>query len=123
MQAERHQLEIATSGHYRRKFEARGIGSYQVRPDGPDLDADHEAMRPLFIRAGLDQPGWPCLPACLRWWRRTLTTSLITARVPSDGGSPGSFPGASTSRFVLRRNCGACSMTPCIPGGRQGWES
>jgi rhamnosyltransferase subunit B len=45
LQARGHEVVIATTRHYRRRVEARGIGFHGVRPDGPDLDTDHEVMR------------------------------------------------------------------------------
>lgn len=48
LQARGHEAVIATTRHYRQKIEARGIGFHAVRPDGPDLDADHDAMRRIM---------------------------------------------------------------------------
>ena len=48
LQARGHEAVIATTRHYRQRIEARGIGFHPVRPDGPDLDADHDAMRRIM---------------------------------------------------------------------------
>ncbi len=48
LQARGHEAIIATTRHYRQRIEARGIGFHAVRPDGPDLDADHDLMRRIM---------------------------------------------------------------------------
>ena len=48
LQARGHEAIIATTRHYRQRIEARGIGFHAVRPDGPDLDADRDAMRRIM---------------------------------------------------------------------------
>jgi UDP:flavonoid glycosyltransferase YjiC (YdhE family) len=48
LQARGHEAVIATSGAYRPKVEAAGLGFRAVRPDHPDLDAD--VMRRLMDR-------------------------------------------------------------------------
>lgn len=48
LQARGHEAAIATTRHYRQRVEARGIGFHAVRPAGPDLDADHDAMRRIM---------------------------------------------------------------------------
>jgi rhamnosyltransferase subunit B len=45
LKARGHKAIIATSRHYQQRIEARGIGFHAVRPDGPDLNADHDALR------------------------------------------------------------------------------
>jgi len=48
LQARGHEAVIATTRHYQKKIEARGIGFHAVRPDGPDLDTDRDAMRRIM---------------------------------------------------------------------------
>ncbi|HBI42428.1 MAG TPA: glycosyltransferase [Planctomycetales bacterium] len=48
LQARGHEAVIATTRHYQQRIEARGIGFHAVRPDGPDLDADRDAMRRIM---------------------------------------------------------------------------
>ena len=48
LQARGHEAIIATTRRYRQKIEARGVGFHAVRPDGPDLNADHDAMRRIM---------------------------------------------------------------------------
>ena len=48
LQARGHEAVIATTRHYRQRIEARGIGFHAVRPDGPDLDVDRDAMRRIM---------------------------------------------------------------------------
>jgi rhamnosyltransferase subunit B len=48
LQARGHEVIIATTRHYRQRIEARGIGFRAVRPEGPDLDVDREAMRRIM---------------------------------------------------------------------------
>ena len=50
LQARGHEVIIATTRHYRERIEARGIGFHAVRPDGPDLDDDHDVMRRIMDR-------------------------------------------------------------------------
>ncbi len=45
LQARGHDAIIATSRHHRQRIEARGIGFHAVRPVGPDLIVDRDAMR------------------------------------------------------------------------------
>jgi rhamnosyltransferase subunit B len=45
LQARGHEAIIATTRRYRARIEAQGIGFHAVRPDGPDLDVDRDAMR------------------------------------------------------------------------------
>ena len=45
LQARGHEAIIATMRLYQERIEAQGIGFRAVRPDGPDLNADHDAMR------------------------------------------------------------------------------
>jgi UDP:flavonoid glycosyltransferase YjiC (YdhE family) len=44
LKARGHEAVIATTRHYREKIEMRGIGFRAVRPDGPDLNVDRDAM-------------------------------------------------------------------------------
>ncbi len=48
LKARGHDVVIAASRHYRQKIEAHGIGFHAVRPDGPDLDADHDMMQRIM---------------------------------------------------------------------------
>ncbi len=48
LQARGHEAIIATTRHYQQRIVARGIGFHAVRPDGPDLDADRDAMRRIM---------------------------------------------------------------------------
>ena len=48
LQARGHEAIIATTRHYQQRIEARGIGFHAVRPDGPNLDADRDAMRRIM---------------------------------------------------------------------------
>ncbi len=48
LQARGHEAVIATTRHYRQRIEAQGIGFHAVRPDGPDLDAERDAMRRIM---------------------------------------------------------------------------
>jgi len=48
LQARGHEAIIATTRHYQQRIEARGIGFHAVRPVGPDLDADRDAMRRIM---------------------------------------------------------------------------
>jgi rhamnosyltransferase subunit B len=48
LQARGHEAIIATTGHYRQKVEALGVGFRHVRPDGPDLHADTDVMRRIM---------------------------------------------------------------------------
>ena len=48
LQARGHEAIIATTSHYRQRIEARGIGFHAVRPSGPDLDDDRDAMRRIM---------------------------------------------------------------------------
>ncbi|MBL8796741.1 MAG: glycosyltransferase family 1 protein [Planctomycetia bacterium] len=48
LQARGHRAVIATSGFYRPKVEALGIGFASVRPDKPDTDADPDLMRRIM---------------------------------------------------------------------------
>jgi UDP:flavonoid glycosyltransferase YjiC (YdhE family) len=50
LQARGHGAVIATSGYYRKKIEALGLGFRAVRPDHPDLDADPGLVRRLLDR-------------------------------------------------------------------------
>src|SRR6516225_7720892 len=50
LQARGHEAVIATSGYYRRKIEALGLGFRAVRPDHPDPEADPELMRRIMDR-------------------------------------------------------------------------
>jgi UDP:flavonoid glycosyltransferase YjiC (YdhE family) len=50
LQARGHEAVIATSGSYRQKIEALGIGFRAVRPDHPDLEANPELMRRIMDR-------------------------------------------------------------------------
>ena len=43
-----HHAVIATTRHYQQRIEARGISFHAVRPDGPDIEADHDAMRRIM---------------------------------------------------------------------------
>jgi rhamnosyltransferase subunit B len=53
LQARGHEAVLATSGYYRRKIEALGIGFRAVRPDAPDFDADPALMRRIMdLRKG-----------------------------------------------------------------------
>jgi rhamnosyltransferase subunit B len=48
LQSRGHEAIIATTRHYRQRIEAQGIGFHAVRPDGPDLDNDCDAMRRIM---------------------------------------------------------------------------
>jgi len=48
LQARGHEAIIATTRHDQQRIEAWGIGFRAVRPDGPDLNADHDAMRRIM---------------------------------------------------------------------------
>ncbi|MGO9464981.1 MAG: glycosyltransferase [Isosphaeraceae bacterium] len=48
LQARGHEAIIATTRHYQQRIVARGIGFHDVRPDGPDLNADRHAMRRIM---------------------------------------------------------------------------
>jgi rhamnosyltransferase subunit B len=48
MQARGHHVIIATTRHYRQRIEDHGIGFHAVRPDGPKLESDHDAMRRIM---------------------------------------------------------------------------
>ena len=48
LQARGHEAVIATSGYYRQKIEALGIGFRAVRPDLPDLDANPDLVRRIM---------------------------------------------------------------------------
>ncbi len=50
LQARGHEAVIATSGAYRQKVEALGIGFRSVRPDHPDLEAYPDLMRRMMDR-------------------------------------------------------------------------
>jgi rhamnosyltransferase subunit B len=50
LEARGHEAILATSGFYRGKVEALGIGFRAVRPDMPDLDADPGLMRRIMDR-------------------------------------------------------------------------
>src|SRR6516162_5176684 len=50
LQARGHEAVIATSGYYRQKIEALGLGFRAVRPDHPDPEADPELMRRIMDR-------------------------------------------------------------------------
>jgi UDP:flavonoid glycosyltransferase YjiC (YdhE family) len=50
LKARGHEAVIATSGYYRDKIEALGLGFRAVRPDHPDLDADPDLVRRLMDR-------------------------------------------------------------------------
>src|SRR5207253_4318979 len=52
LQARGHEAVIATSGYYRQKIEALGIGFRGVRPDHACLDADPDLMRRVMDRRG-----------------------------------------------------------------------
>lgn len=55
LQARGHDAVIATSGFYRQKIQALGIGFRAVRPDHPDLEADPDLVRRLMdIRKGTE---------------------------------------------------------------------
>ena len=55
LQARGHEAIIATTRHYRQRIEARGIGYRTVRPDGPDLNHDRDAIgRIMDPRKGSD---------------------------------------------------------------------
>ena len=43
-----HHAVIATTRHYQQRIAARGISFHAVRPDGPDIEADHDAMRRIM---------------------------------------------------------------------------
>jgi UDP:flavonoid glycosyltransferase YjiC (YdhE family) len=45
LQSRGYETVIATTRHYQERIEARGIAFHAVRPDGPDLDNDREAMQ------------------------------------------------------------------------------
>lgn len=45
LQARGHEAVIATTGRFRENVEAAGVGFHAVRPDGPDINTDREAMR------------------------------------------------------------------------------
>ncbi len=48
LQARGHQAIIATTLHYRRRIEALGIGFHAVRPAGPDMNTDRDAMQRIM---------------------------------------------------------------------------
>jgi UDP:flavonoid glycosyltransferase YjiC (YdhE family) len=48
LQGRGHEVVIATTRHYQKRIEARGIGFHAVRPDGPDLNVDHEEIRRIM---------------------------------------------------------------------------
>jgi UDP:flavonoid glycosyltransferase YjiC (YdhE family) len=48
LQARGHEVAVATTGHYRQKVEALGLGFRHVCPDGPDLDADADVLRRIM---------------------------------------------------------------------------
>src|SRR5262245_40546693 len=50
LQARGHEAVLATSGYYRQKVEALGLGFRAVRPDHPDPEADPELMRRVMDR-------------------------------------------------------------------------
>src|SRR6516164_8524835 len=50
LQARGHEAVVATSGYYRQKIEALGLGFRAVRPDHPDSEADSELMRRIMDR-------------------------------------------------------------------------
>jgi rhamnosyltransferase subunit B len=50
LKARGHEAVIATSGYYRQKIEALGLGFRAVRPDAPDLEADPDFMRRVMDR-------------------------------------------------------------------------
>src|SRR5580658_5992950 len=50
LQARGHEAVIATSGYYRQKIEALGLGFRSVRPDSPDLEADPDLIRRVMDR-------------------------------------------------------------------------
>jgi MGT family glycosyltransferase len=50
LQARGHEAVIATSGSYRQKVEALGLGFRGVRPDHPDPEADPDLMRRIMDR-------------------------------------------------------------------------
>jgi UDP:flavonoid glycosyltransferase YjiC (YdhE family) len=50
LKARGHEAVIATSGYYRQKVEALGLGFRAVRPDHPDSEADSELMRRIMDR-------------------------------------------------------------------------
>jgi UDP:flavonoid glycosyltransferase YjiC (YdhE family) len=50
LQARGHEAVIATSGYYRQKIEALGLGFRAVRPDHPDPDGDAGLMRRIMDR-------------------------------------------------------------------------
>src|SRR5215469_14292303 len=50
LQARGHEAVIATSGFYRQKVEALGLGFRAVRPDHPDPDGDTGLIRRIMDR-------------------------------------------------------------------------
>src|SRR5215831_8013212 len=50
LQARGHEAVIATSGYYRQKVEALGLGFRAVRPDNPAPEGDRELMRRVMDR-------------------------------------------------------------------------
>jgi hypothetical protein len=50
LKARGHEAVFATSGYYRQKAEALGLGFRAVRPDHPDPEADPELMRRVMDR-------------------------------------------------------------------------
>jgi rhamnosyltransferase subunit B len=50
LQARGHEAIIATTGHYRARIEAQGIGFHAVRPDVPDVEVDRDGMRRIMDR-------------------------------------------------------------------------
>jgi hypothetical protein len=50
LKARGHEAVLATSGYYRQKVEALGLGFRAVRPDHPDPEADTELMRRVMDR-------------------------------------------------------------------------
>lgn len=48
LQARGHQTVIATTRRFQAYVEAAGVGFHAVRPDGPDINSDREAMRQVM---------------------------------------------------------------------------
>ncbi len=54
LQARGHEAVLATSGYYRQKIEALGVGFRAVRPDIPDFDANPDLLRRIMdLRKGM----------------------------------------------------------------------
>jgi UDP:flavonoid glycosyltransferase YjiC (YdhE family) len=82
LRARGHEAVIATTRHYRQRVEARGLGFHAVRPEGPDLDTDHESMRRIMdARKGSEYVVRDLLMPALRQSYEDLTAAAQGAHL------------------------------------------